>query len=234
MRMSEGIGEIAKALVSFQGNVQTLKKSNVVRGKKYSYKYISLDEIIEAVRRPLAEQGLAFFQSVVSEGDRIGVRTLLMHSSGEFIESDVLFLPGMNANAQDAGGAITYAKRYALTAALGLAADDDDDAQQVTQQQREQQQGHQYPSRHHHQPQQQQPERSAAFQVDNKITDKQMKALKTSLNMQAKKNGEDMERIWQIAAKSCDIAGKSTKELSRQEASRVLDFLNGPRKTEQR
>lgn len=126
MQRSESIKEIAVALSKFQGECPAPKKS--ATNPHFKSKYAPLEEIINTAKPYLAQNQLSFFQSTTTENDSIVVTTLIIHSSGEFFESDPLKLPMGKATAQGAGSAITYARRYSLCAALGIAAEDDDDA----------------------------------------------------------------------------------------------------------
>lgn len=96
-------------------------------------KYADLGAVIETARPVLAKNGLAFTQMVNSEADYLGVTTVLMHASGEFIASNVLLPLGEERGkslAQVAGSVVTYLRRYALASMLGLYADEDSDGQQ--------------------------------------------------------------------------------------------------------
>lgn len=97
----------------------------------YVYKYASLAGILAAVRPVLNRHGLALHWLCRSIPGRYAVRVqcALVHKSGAFLMSGALELPfdGIN-RAQALGSAITYGRRYVLTAFLGIAADDDDDA----------------------------------------------------------------------------------------------------------
>lgn len=132
MRTSESIKEIAAALCKFQQECESPKKSAV--NPHFKNKYAPLEEIIKAVTPTMAKHGLSHFQSTSAEGDSIVVTTVLMHSTGEFIESDPLRLPMGKTTAQGAGSSITYARRYSLCALLGIAAEEDDDANGASQQ----------------------------------------------------------------------------------------------------
>ena len=97
-------------------------------GGTYSFRYATLDHIIEAIRKPLTENGLWFTQVLESdEGGKYRLITRLLHESGESIESRTPLLVE-NTGSQGFGSALTYMRRYALTALLGIAADEDDDA----------------------------------------------------------------------------------------------------------
>lgn len=134
MRTSESITNISAALAAFQGDVTNPKHSARAdvptrTGGKYSYSYTPLQDIINHIRPALAKHKLAVIQSPRSEdGSSITVTTLLVHESGEWIEADELTMKAEKVTAQGAGSIITYARRYALSAVLGLATEDDDDA----------------------------------------------------------------------------------------------------------
>ncbi|MED5040673.1 ERF family protein [Geobacillus stearothermophilus] len=126
MNRSDSIANIAAALCQFQAECPAPKKT--ATNPHFQSKYSPLEEIVTTIKPYLAKHGLSFFQSTTTEGDYICVTTLLLHVSGEYIESDPLKLPMGKVTAQGAGSAVTYARRYSLCAALGIAAEDDDDA----------------------------------------------------------------------------------------------------------
>lgn len=123
--------EFAEALSAFQGQVTqpTKTKEAVVRHKdgngQHKFKFADLPEVISAIREPLAENGLGYSQHPTLDGDRFILRTIVYHKSGGFMTSEYP-LPG-SAKPQEMGAAITYARRYALCAMLGIHADEDDD-----------------------------------------------------------------------------------------------------------
>jgi hypothetical protein len=136
VRTSDSIAAIAEALAKFQAAVPAIPKKRTANvpmksGGSYSYKYADLSDIIDAVRAPLAANGLSYTQSGAADGDHINCTTLVMHASGEFIESDAMMLPS-GATPQTAGSAITYARRYSLAPALGISPDEDDDGNAAT------------------------------------------------------------------------------------------------------
>jgi len=126
MNKSEDIKEIAKALVKFQSEVQKVSKS--ATNPFFKSSYAPLSEILEAIREPLAKNKLSFVQ--FPEGD-YGLTTLLMHESGQWIESTYFMQPTKHSP-QDAGSVITYQRRYALGAVLGLNIDEDDDGNKAS------------------------------------------------------------------------------------------------------
>lgn len=96
---------------------------------KYGYTYLTLDTLLDHVRPVLAKHGLALWQDVTNDDHHVRVTTVLVHASGEERVFGPLVWP-LSDNVQHFGGLTSYLKRYALTAALGLAAGDDDDGQQ--------------------------------------------------------------------------------------------------------
>lgn len=117
---SETLGELAKALAKFQGEVGSISKD--ATNPFFRSKYATLDSIIKAVKEPLSKNGLSYTQ--LPDGE--GLTTVLLHSSGEFI-SCVYSMPAKDNTPQGRGSALTYMRRYALSAVLGVAADEDDD-----------------------------------------------------------------------------------------------------------
>jgi hypothetical protein len=89
-------------------------------------KYADLGAVWEAVRAPLTENGFGVIQAPQFEGDTMYLETILLHQSGEKMTSRYPLRP-IKQDPQGFGSAITYAKRYALSAMLGVVADEDDD-----------------------------------------------------------------------------------------------------------
>ncbi len=125
MNKSESIKNIAKALSDFQAEVKN--PANSADNPFFKSKYAPLNEILNDVRPLLAKNGLSILQFPSGDGQNIIVTTTLLHESGEWIESDPLVLKATKADAQGAGSAITYARRYAVAAILGISSEDDDD-----------------------------------------------------------------------------------------------------------
>jgi len=121
MEKSESIKEIATALCKFQGEVGKIKKGET--NPFFKSKYASLADILDVIRQPLVENGLSFVQLPEAEHQ---LTTLLMHTSGEWIRSTYSMTPAKN-DPQGLGSVITYQRRYALGAVLGLNIDEDDD-----------------------------------------------------------------------------------------------------------
>lgn len=123
MRHSEQLNDLAKALSAAQGAMENASKGKV--NPHFKSKYADLGSIWDAIREPLAKHGLSVVQlPFTDEAGQIRVSTLLMHSSGQWIEASYA-LPPTKGDAQGFGSAITYMKRYALTG-MGVAPEDDD------------------------------------------------------------------------------------------------------------
>lgn len=137
MRTSDTINELATALSAAQGEMKAAPMTG--RNPHLKNKYATLNDIIDTARPVLAKHALAYVQMPTSpdnpEIPMIGLTTRLMHKSGEWVESDIFFPvdPGSNRAvnpAQVAGSTITYMRRYALSAMLGIVADEDADGEQ--------------------------------------------------------------------------------------------------------
>jgi len=94
----------------------------------FKNKYASLSNIIEAVTKPLNDNGLSIVQMPCNEG----LTTMLVHESGEWISSTSSTPVKDSTDPQKLGSAITYARRYALGAILSLNIDEDDDGQKAS------------------------------------------------------------------------------------------------------
>lgn len=125
MKKLESTIELAKALAKFQSEIKDPSKS-----WKANYgKYVTLDELLESIRPVLSQNGLSFLQFPGGDGQLITITTVLLHSSGEWIESEPFTLKSQKVDPQGAGSAVTYGRRYSLSAILGVAWDTDDDGQ---------------------------------------------------------------------------------------------------------
>jgi ERF superfamily len=131
LKTSESTKEIYAAFIAANEELTNPSKSQTVAAGRRSYSFAPLPEIVTTTREILRKHGLALIQEAKADEGYAGVGTRLIHTSGEWIEYDPLFLPTA-LDAQSYGSAITYARRYAWTAALGIAADEDDDAQKAT------------------------------------------------------------------------------------------------------
>lgn len=130
MQTSESCAEIFGALAKAQGQFGNVVRDLVasVQSTKgsYQYSYADLGACLDVVRKPLADNGLAVLQSCFQSDGDIHVETRLAHGSGEWIDYGVMVMTPQRPGPQAVGSCITYARRYALAAALGIAQTDDD------------------------------------------------------------------------------------------------------------
>ena len=125
MKQSENITDLAMALCLAQAQMGgAIKDSN---NPFFKSSYADLTSVIKVIKQPFADNGLSFVQfPITSEGGKgVGVSTMIMHSSGQWVQGEYL-LPMDKITAQGAGSAITYARRYALQAMAGIPTVDDD------------------------------------------------------------------------------------------------------------
>ena len=137
-RSSESIGAIAAALAKAQGELSNPEKSLTAtirspfpREADRTFRYASLASGLDIVRKSLGQHEIATVQTTAIDQDagHIRLTTLLAHSSGEWISSDWPVCAVSETSAPHRmGAALTYARRYALFALVGLAGEDDLDA----------------------------------------------------------------------------------------------------------
>jgi hypothetical protein len=132
MNRSETIGALAGALAKAQGQIRGAIKDST--NPHFKSRYADLASIWQACREPLASNGLSVVQlpTDTDQPASIGLITILMHESGEYIES-MYSAPLAQNNPQAVGSALTYLRRYALAACVGVAPDDDDDGNSSSQ-----------------------------------------------------------------------------------------------------
>lgn len=123
MQQSDSIAALAAALAKAQGAIKGAAKDRVNPG--FRSKYADLASVWDACRKQLSDNGLAVIQTTDEADDAVVVVTTLAHSSGEWISGRLKLRP-VKADPQGMGSALTYARRYALSAIVGIAPDDDD------------------------------------------------------------------------------------------------------------
>ena len=128
--MSESIKSLAAAQVKIQKEIADMPKDS----KGYGYTYTSYDALVKYLRPLLTKHGISFVQMPVGSDNEIGVETLYMHTSGEWIRSAVCspIVESKQMNVyQSVGSAITYFRRYSQSAFVGIASDEDNDVAQI-------------------------------------------------------------------------------------------------------
>lgn len=135
-RSSQTIGAIAGALAKAQGELVNPEKTLVAtirssfpREENKTFRYASLASGLDIVRKCLGRHAIAIMQTTAIDHDHVRLTTLLAHSSGEWVASDLPVCPITTVAAPHRlGTALSYARRYALFALLGIAGEDDLDA----------------------------------------------------------------------------------------------------------
>ena len=115
---------ISAALVKAQKQFAPALKTNT--NPHFKSKYVGLDGCVEAVIDALNDNGIYLMQKNHPNDTGIAVETIFIHESGESISGGVLTVPADKQNPQGYGSALTYARRYSLMAACGIAPEDDD------------------------------------------------------------------------------------------------------------
>lgn len=123
MKTSESVAKIQAALIKAQSQMTGAVKDS--SNPFFKSSYADLTSVIKAIKESWADNKIGFTQFPISTDQGVGVRTRLMHDSGEWIE-DEFVLPLPKYDPQSAGSAITYARRYALQSIAGIPAVDDD------------------------------------------------------------------------------------------------------------
>ena len=115
---------IAEALVLAQTKFQPALKNS--QNPHFRSKYADLGACIDAVIDALHDNGIALIQHTAESDKGIIISTTFLHRSGEIYEAGSLFVPAAQQTPQAYGSALTYARRYSLMTACGIAPEDDD------------------------------------------------------------------------------------------------------------
>lgn len=116
--------QIAAAFIKAKREFAPALKNSV--NPHFKSKYADLSNCIEAVDGALLNNGIVMYQETSEVETGVTVETVLLHESGEFIRCGKLHVPASKQDAQGYGSALTYARRYSLMAACGIAQEDDD------------------------------------------------------------------------------------------------------------
>ncbi len=126
----------AKAWVAAWAELPDVRQGKTVDTGKFSYTYAPLDFILGLVRGTLAKHGFAVTQSAIQADGGVAVETRIIHKEGHTESYGPTFI-AVSGTAQAVGSAITYARRYGLVAALGIATEEDDDGGKASEAHRE-------------------------------------------------------------------------------------------------
>jgi hypothetical protein len=127
MTSSETIGAIAPALIKAQSQMQGISKEG--KNPAFKSKYVTLDSILDTLRPILTSNGLMLTQGSQQPEtmQTVTVESRIIHTSGEWISTTVT-IPVTKPDAHGLGSALTYGRRYSVSALLAISADEDDDA----------------------------------------------------------------------------------------------------------
>ena len=121
---SEDVGALAKALADAQAVIRDAVFDKV--NPHFNSKFASLASILDAIRPVLSAHGLSVTQLITTAEGAVGIRTVLMHSSGQWLSEDARW-PTATTDPQKLTAAITYYRRSSLSALAGITGDEDDD-----------------------------------------------------------------------------------------------------------
>jgi hypothetical protein len=116
--------QIATALVKAQKAFGPALKTST--NPHFKSRYADLSACVEAVIEGLNANGIALVQQLSECNDGVIVETIFLHESGETFNCGKLHIPAVKHDAQGYGSALTYARRYSLMSACGIAPEDDD------------------------------------------------------------------------------------------------------------
>lgn len=130
---SADVSNLMTALAKAQGEIGDIERDRTVtvqprQGNPYSFRYGTLSAVIKGIKKALSDNGIARTQVLTFEAnDRLYYLTTSLHHKNEFISSVTPLIIGDAAGNQQLGSALTYMRRYALAALVGVVADEDED-----------------------------------------------------------------------------------------------------------
>ena len=122
--MSSEIASLAKAMAKAFGEIESAKKDK--QNPHFKSWYADLSAVVEAIKPSLKANGLWFSQISHNIPDHAAIETIIIHESGETMSTGIVAVPVSRGDAQGYGSALTYARRYSLSAAFGVSTEDDD------------------------------------------------------------------------------------------------------------
>jgi hypothetical protein len=131
VKTSEQINELAAALAKAQGEMKNPPLDGT--NPHFRSRYASLAAVRDAVLPVMAKHGISVTQELTTEAVNgafaVGCTVRLMHASGQWMEAGPFVVPVSKADAQGAGAASTYARRFTLQTVAGVVGDEDDDGE---------------------------------------------------------------------------------------------------------
>ena len=125
MKTSENITEIASALAKAQELINPAAYD--AANPHFRSRYATLASVMQSCRAALSKNQIAVVQGTTVSDKNVTVTTMLIHSSGQFISDDIT-IPTAQQTAQAVGSALTYGRRYGLSALVGIVSEEDDDS----------------------------------------------------------------------------------------------------------
>jgi hypothetical protein len=123
-KIMETIKNLAKALVKATAQIEGASKDST--NPHFRNKYADLASVTDAIKKPLNDNGLTYSQIIHRLDGGVGVETLIIHESGETMSNGITFVPAPKNDPHGYGSALTYARRYSLSACFGVIQEDDD------------------------------------------------------------------------------------------------------------
>lgn len=209
MKMSESIKNLAAAMYAFRKAVKQPKKDK--ENPFFKSTYVALEGVQKAIDEALPD-GLSYTQALITEDGRVGISTIILHKSGEFMAFEPAYVPVKKNDAQGYGSAETYARRYSLSAAFGISSDVDDDGSAASQ-------GPSKPAS--------QPNRSASRKpatTPRLATKAQTGEIKQLMEDVSQRSNQDLKAVAKNAMAKAKV--KSFKNISAQDAGYLKKELN--------
>lgn len=125
MKTSENINEIALAISAAQASINPAAYD--ASNPHFRSRYASLASVMQSCRAALSKNQIAVLQGTNVSDKNVTVTTMLVHKSGQFISDDIT-IPFAQQTAQAIGSALTYGRRYGLSALVGIVCEEDDDS----------------------------------------------------------------------------------------------------------
>lgn len=135
MTEQEDKKELYSDLIKFRKALKQPKKDT--QNTFFNSKYVTLEGVQRAIDEAIQETGLSYFQQIRNTDNGVSVNTIIVHESGQALQSGWLALNPVKQDPQGYGSAITYARRYQLSAMFGISSDLDDDGNASSQPQQQ-------------------------------------------------------------------------------------------------
>lgn len=212
MKTSDNIDKLVPALILARAQLVQPKMDGTASTGKYSYKYATLSAVTTSVDAAIKGTGLAFTQDITSDeaNHTVSVTTGVWEKSGQYIIFGPLTMHSEKPNAQGDGSAISYARRYSLSAAFGVVADSDDDGQSASQN---------YGDRH----QQKQPQQSPAKNSGKTMT--QEEAITKEVSKYAALVNAAPDDVYQTIINKLKLPNKPVKSLTYDQAREIYNWI---------